>query len=85
MKDDITLLELLKTLDSEDFVRVLFKQNRGLCRSDIMDGGQEESWKMFCLKSEHRGIDGCYKCKSETLDMKVSDLQKLRNYNLEDF
>lgn len=73
--DDCTLLDYIKTLDADEFVKVMWDKCY-FCRSYVMDGGKEASWKKYCLTPEHRGNDGCLKCMSEMLKMTLGEIQE---------
>lgn len=75
--EDKTLWEYLKTLEPDEAINLIFKKYRYLCLSELLDGGKEASWKKFCLTSKHRGHDGCYACRVDMLNMKLSELDKL--------
>ena len=73
--NDCTLLDYIKTLDADAFVKVMWDKHF-FCRSQLMDGGRESSWKKYCLTSEYRGKDGCLKCKADMLRMTLGEIQE---------
>ncbi len=72
--EDMTNLELIKTMKAEDLVRFLFDKSSFMClqHGDLAN----EIWQINCRSGRYSGPDGCTRCRIDWLNCKVGAREK---------
>ena len=74
--EDMTNLELIKTMKAEDLVRFIFNKSEFMCLQDSNEMLSNEIWEINCRSGRYSGSDGCTQCRIDWLNSKVGAREK---------
>ena len=74
--EDMTNLELIKTMKADDLVRFIFNKSSFVCLQNSNEMLANEIWEINCRSGKYSGPDGCTRCRIDWLNSKVGEREK---------